>query len=157
MKFPITPKGLEKIKQELVEMKAQRPIIAEEIATARGHGDLSENADYDAAREKSGMLEARIRDYEARIGNAEVIDPSLLKDYSKVVFGVRVKLDEINTGETKIVTILGSSESDTSKGIISYDTPLAKALIGKAIGEVAEIRLPAGLREYEIIDISVAE
>lgn len=155
MKNPITPKGLETLKEDLKKFKSERPIVASEIETARAHGDLSENADYSAAKEKSGILEAKIRDLESLISNAEVIDPNKIKDPKRVVFGVTVKLEEVETGEEKKYSIYGPSESDTSKGWISIDTPLAKALIGKSLGDVVEIRLPNGKKEFEVLDIFV--
>lgn len=153
-KFPITPLGLQLLKKELDDLKSQRPVVANEIEVARGHGDLSENADYHAAKEKSGLLEAKIRDAESKVSTANVIDPDKIKDPQKVVFGVSVKIEDIDTGEAKQITILGNYESDTKKNIISIDTPLARALIGKEASEFVEVKLPGGTKEYEVLEIS---
>lgn len=155
MKHPITPRGHNVLKEQLKAYKIERPVIANEIETARAHGDLSENADYHAAREKSGILEAKIRDVEAKLSTVEVIDPSKLTDLQKVVFGVTVEIEDLDSGEEKTISIYGPSESDTSKGWISIDTPLAKSLIGKEVGDVATMRLPSGVREYEVMKIRV--
>lgn len=156
-KFPITPEGLHALKLELKDLKSRRPLVAAEIEAARAHGDLSENADYHAAKEKSGLLEAKIRDLEAKTSNCEVIDPAKITNPEKVVFGVSVKLEDVNSGEQKVYTILGPVESDTSKGIISIETPVAAALIGKKVGDFVEMRLPGGLKEYEVLEISTSK
>lgn len=155
MKHPITPRGLEKLKVELKSLKSERPAAAHAIELARAHGDISENADYDAAKERSGMLEAKIRDLEGRISNAQIIDPSKLINPEKVVFGVSVKLFEVESGEEKVLSIYGSAESDMTKGWISFETPMARALIGKRAGDIAELRLPGGNKSYEILEIFV--
>ena len=154
MKIPVTPIGLKRLKEQLSAFKAERPVVADQIEEARAHGDLSENADYDAAKEKSGILEAKIRDLEAKISSADTIDPSKISSYEKIVFGACVEYEDMDSGQTKKINILGPAESDTSKGIISIDTPLARALVGKKTGDVVEIRLPAGQREYEILSVS---
>jgi transcription elongation factor GreA len=133
-----------------------RPELARAIEVARGHGDLSENGDYDAAKEKSGMTEAKIRDIEARLAMAEVIDPRKFgSDISRVVFGVSVKIEDVDSGEQRVLSIFGAEESDVEKGWISFEAPLGKALIGKELGDVAKVPLPGGAREYEIIEIFV--
>ena len=156
MKRPMTPRGYEQLRKELQRLKGSRGELAEAIAVARGHGDLSENADYDAAKNASGMNEARIRDLESKLSQAEVIDPSKFKNPQKVVFGVSVTISDLDSGEEKTVSIYGAEESDISKGWISYETPLARALIGKIVGDTATVKLPAGSKEYEVLKIDVA-
>lgn len=136
-------------------MKSMRPELANAIETARGHGDLSENADYDAAKEKSGMVEAKIRDIEGRLSNCEIIDPNKLAEPARVVFGVTVEIEELESGERKRWGIYGGEESDISRGWISFDTPIARALMGKEQGDTVTVRLPAGSKEYEVIEIFV--
>lgn len=155
MKRPMTPRGYNALRAELQKLKAMRPEIARAIEIARGHGDLSENGDYDAAKEKSGMTEAKIRDAEARLAVAEIIDPRKLGQPSKVVFGVSVKIEDLDSGESKVLSIYGAEESDIERGWISYEAPLGKALIGREIGDVAKVQLPGGVREYEIVEIFV--
>ncbi len=156
MKRPMTPRGYATLRAELMRLKALRPEIARMIEVARGHGDLSENGDYDAAKEKSGMTEAKIRDIEARLATAEVIDPLKLGKPSRVVFGSSVKIEDVESGEQKILSIYGAEESDVAKGWISYETPLGKSLIGKEEGDVARVALPGGAREYEVLEIFVS-
>ncbi len=151
----MTPMGLKKVQSELEELKSLRPIIAGEIDAARQLGDLSENADYHAAKEKSGLNEAKIRDLEARLSDYEVVDPLKLSSPEKVVFGVTVDLEDLDSGESKTISIYGDEESDPKNGIISYKTPFAKGLFGKAEGDVATIKLPAGIKEYEILTVRV--
>lgn len=156
MKRPMTPRGYATLRTELMKLKAMRPEIARMIEVARGHGDLSENGDYDAAKEKSGMTEAKIRDIEARLATAEVIDPTKLGKPSRVVFGSSVKIEDLESGEQKVLSIYGAEESDVAKGWISYETPLGKSLIGKEEGDVARVALPGGAREYEVLEIFVS-
>lgn len=156
MKRPMTPRGYATLRAELMRLKALRPEIARMIEVARGHGDLSENGDYDAAKEKSGMTEAKIRDIEARLATAEVIDPLKLGKPGRVVFGSSVKIEDVESGEQKILSIYGAEESDVAKGWISYETPLGKSLIGKEEGDVARVALPGGAREYEVLEIFVS-
>jgi transcription elongation factor GreA len=156
MKRPVTPRGYRRMQDELKELKAQRPELAIAIEKAREHGDLKENADYDAAKNKSGMVEAKIRDLEGRLAESAVIDPLALKSINKVVFGLTVEIEDLANGERKSYSIYGTEESDLNKGWISYETPLAKALIGKEVNDVVTVRLPAGAREYEILDITIA-
>ncbi len=155
MKRPITPRGLEALKTELQKLKASRPELAKAIEVARGHGDLSENADYDAAKEKSGMTEAKIRDIEGKLANAQVIDPLTIKNPQKVVFGVTVKIEDVDSGEARTLSIYGADETDIDRGWISIESPIARSLIGKAIGEIAKVALPNGSREYEVLEILV--
>jgi transcription elongation factor GreA len=156
MKRPMTPRGYATLRAELMRLKAMRPEIARMIEVARGHGDLSENGDYDAAKEKSGMTEAKIRDIEARLATAEVIDPLKLGKPSRVVFGSSVKIEDLESGEQRVLSIYGAEESDVAKGWISYETPLGKSLIGKEEGDVTRVALPGGAREYEVLEIFVS-
>jgi transcription elongation factor GreA len=155
MKRPMTPRGYATLRAELMKLKAMRPELARAIEVARGHGDLSENGDYDAAKEKSGMTEAKIRDIEARLAMAEVIDPRKLGEPSRVVFGASVKIEDIDSGDQRVISIYGAEESDIEKGWISFEAPLGKALIGKEIGDVVKVPLPTGAREYEVVEIFV--
>lgn len=152
----MTPRGYATLRAELMRLKALRPEIARMIEVARGHGDLSENGDYDAAKEKSGMTEAKIRDIEARLATAEVIDPLKLGKPGRVVFGSSVKIEDVESGEQRVLSIYGAEESDVAKGWISYETPLGKSLIGKEEGDVARVALPGGAREYEVLEIFVS-
>ena len=155
MKHPMTPRGYDSLRDELQKLKAQRPELANAIEVARGHGDLSENADYDAAKEKSGMVEAKIRDIESKLSLAEVIDPRKLSNLDRVVFGVSVKIEDVDSGEEKVLSIVGAHESDIARGRISFESPLGKGLIGKRAGDIAVMNLPAGKKEYEIHEIFV--
>ena len=155
MKRPMTPRGYAALRTELMKLKSMRPELARAIEIARGHGDLSENGDYDAAKEKSGMTEAKIRDIEARLAMAEVIDPRKLGEPSRVVFGSSVKIEDVDTGDQRTISIFGAEEPDVEKGWISFEAPLGKALIGKEIGDVVKVPLPAGAREYEVVEIFV--
>lgn len=155
MKRPMTPRGYAALRNELMKLKGMRPELARAIEIARGHGDLSENGDYDAAKEKSGMVEAKIRDIEARLSNAEVIDPRKLGTPNRVVFGVSVKLEDVDSGEQRVISLVGAEESDVEKGWISFEAPLGKGVIGKELGDVARVALPGGAREFEILEIFV--
>jgi len=126
-----------------------RPAASKAIEIARAHGDLSENAEYDAAKEAQGMLEARIKVLENKVATAQVIDIKTLSG-EKVVFGATVELEDVDTGEEKRVTIVGDEEADAAKGLISYASPLARALIGRNLDDIATVKLPAGKKEFEI-------
>ena len=153
-KIPITVAGAEQLKAELHRLKTiERPAVITAIAEARAHGDISENAEYDAAREKQGFIEGRILELEGKLANAQVIDPSLLEDDGRVVFGTTVELMDTATSETATYQIVGEDEADIKLGKISYSSPMAKALIGKFSGDVAEVRAPGGLKEMEIVDV----
>ncbi|MBX7144953.1 MAG: transcription elongation factor GreA [Oligoflexia bacterium] len=156
MKRPMTPRGYDALRAELQKLKAMRPELARAIEIARGHGDLSENGDYDAAKNKSGMVEGKIRDIEAKLAMADVIDPRKLNNPTKVVFGCSVKIEDIDSGDTRQVMIVGSDESDVDRGWISFESPLGKALIGKEIGDVAKAVLPGGAREYEVLEVFIS-
>jgi len=155
MKSPMTPRGYDKLRKELQKLKGMRPELARAIEVARAQGDLSENADYDAAKEKSGLTEAKIRDVEARLAMAEIVDPSRLTEPTRVVFGVTVDIEDVDSGEKKILSIYGSEESDVERGWISFESPLARGLIGKEVGDVAKVPLPSGSKEFEILDVRV--
>jgi transcription elongation factor GreA len=155
MPRPMTPRGHNLLKEELRKLKAQRPENARALETARAHGDLSENADYDAAKNKAGLTEARIRDVESALSQAEIIDPAMISDPQKVLFGASVKIRDAQSEEERTVSIYGTEESDVNRGWISYESPLGRALIGKEVGELVTVRLPAGAREYEVLEIFV--
>jgi transcription elongation factor GreA len=153
-KIPLTVKGSEKLRAELQELKAvQRPAIITAIAEARSHGDLSENAEYAAAKERQGFIEGRIAELEAKLANAQLIDPALLDADGRCVFGATVDLQDMANGEAVTYQIVGDDEADIKEGKISISSPLARALIGKYSGEVAEVQAPGGVREYEILDV----
>ncbi len=155
MKFTMTPRGYRALREDLIRLKAMRPELANAIEVARGHGDLSENADYDAAKEKSAMTESQIRDLEAKISMAEIIDPRKLQFSDRVVFGVTVEILDVDTYERKRITIVGADEANVEKGLISYESPLGRALIGKELGDVAKVKLPAFEKEYSVEDIVI--
>jgi transcription elongation factor GreA len=136
-------------------LKAQRPEIASAIEVARGHGDISENADYDAAKEKSGMVEAKIRDIEARLSFAELTDPRKFGQPERVMFGTTVIIQDIDSRNEKKLSIYGQEEADAGKGWISFESPLARALIGKEEGDFVKAELPGGAKEFEILSITV--
>lgn len=153
MKIPMTPRGYRTLRDELKKLKAMRPELARAIEVARAHGDISENADYDAAKDKSGMVEAKIRDIEAKLAHAQVIDPRSIASHERVVFGLSVKIADIDSGEERELTIVGTDESSVEDGLISFESPLGKSLIGKMHGDTARVNLPGGSREYEVIEI----
>src|SRR5688572_30705416 len=151
-RVPMTPQGHAALKEELARLKAERPKISAEIGTAREHGDLSENAEYHAAREKQGLNEARMRDIEDKLSRAEVIDPSKLGG-DKVKFGARVELEEVQSGSMVTYRIVGPDETEVSAGKISVTSPVAKALINREVGDEVSVRTPGGVRTYEIVSI----
>jgi len=153
-KTPLTVTGAERLKAELHHLKTvERPRVIDAIAEARSHGDLSENAEYDAAKERQSFLEGRIADIEAKLGNAQVIDPSTLDADGRCVFGATVELEDLDSGATVTYQIVGDDEADLREGKISISSPIARALIGKEAGETAEVQAPGGVREYEILDV----
>jgi transcription elongation factor GreA len=153
-KIPVTITGAELLRAELQKLKAvERPAVITAIAEARAQGDLSENAEYDAARERQGFIEGRILELEAKLANAQVIDPKLLDDDGRVVFGATVEMMDTEGGETVTYQIVGEDEADIKVGKISYSSPIAKGLIGKFSGDVAQIRTPGGVKEFEIVDV----
>jgi len=151
-RFPMTPGGATKLKEELARLKDERPKISREIGIAREHGDLSENAEYHAAKERQGMVEARIKDIEDKLARSEIIDPKKLSG-DRVRFGATVTLTNIDTEEEVTYQIVGAEEADIDSGTISISAPLARALIGKEAGDEIKVRLPAGERNYEIVDV----
>lgn len=152
-KFPMTPTGYASMKAQLQKLKnVDRPANSRAIEVARGHGDLSENADYSAAKEEQGLIEAKIRELEAKIAMAEVIDPTKLSG-SRVKFGATVTIEDTDSGETQRYTIVGEHEADIKKGRISIGAPVARALIGKEVGETVTVNNPKGKREYEVTEV----
>ena len=154
-KFPITLIGAELLRNELHKLKSvERHAVIGAIAEARAHGDITENAEYEAARERQGFIEGRIIELEAKLANAQIIDPALLDDDGRVVFGSTVELIDTSAAtETVSYQIVGEDEADIKLGKISYSSPIAKALIGKSEGDVVEVRTPGGLKEFEIGDV----
>jgi transcription elongation factor GreA len=152
-KYPMTVRGAERLKAELHRLKTvERPAVIQAIAEARLHGDLSENADYDAAKERQGFIEGRIADIEARLAHAQVINPADIYDHEgRIVFGATVELADAVTGDTVSYQIVGDDEADIKLGKISVSSPIARALIGKSEGDTAEVQAPAGVREYEVL------
>ena len=153
-KFPITVNGAELLRAELQRLKTvERPSVIAAIAEARSHGDLSENAEYDAAKERQGFIEGRIKEVESKLGNAQIIDPKLLDADGRVVFGATVELEDIEGGKTVTYQIVGDDEADIKVGKVSINSPVARALIGKYEGDVAVVQTPGGVREYEVLDV----
>jgi transcription elongation factor GreA len=151
-KYPMTPVGHEKLKAALKQLvEVDRLANARAIEVARGHGDLSENADYSAAKEEQGMIEARIREYSTKLALAEVIDPTTLSG-ERVKFGATVTISD-EDGEEKTYTIVGDDEADLKHGRISISSPVARALIGRSVGDSAVVQSPKGRREVEVIDV----
>lgn len=153
-KNPITPEGAARLREELGHLKSvERPAVILAIAVAREHGDLKENAEYHAARDKQSFIEGRIKDIENKLALAEVIDPAKLAG-DRVAFGAFVKLSNADTGEEVTYRILGADESDLAKGSISITSPLARSLLGKEVGDEVKVRMPGGERTYEVLEIS---
>jgi transcription elongation factor GreA len=148
----MTPAGAQKLKAELKRLREERPKIAREIEVAREHGDLSENAEYHAAKERQGMIEAMIKDTEDKLSRAEVIDPTKLAG-DLVRFGATVTLTNLDTDEESTYQIVGADEADIDQGTISVSSPLARALIGKRLGDEVTVKLPAGIRNYEVSEV----
>lgn len=153
-KVPITLRGAEQLRAELHRLKTvERPRVVAAIAEARSHGDLSENAEYDAAKERQGFVEGRIAEVEGKLGHAQIIDPKLLDADGRVVFAATVELEDADSGEVVNYQIVGDDEADLKQGKISLNSPVARALIGKYAGDVVEVATPGGKREYEILDV----
>ena len=149
----MTRSGYDKLKEELERLKrVERPAIIKAIAEARAHGDLSENAEYHAARERAGFIEGRISELEAKLANAQIIDPKLVDADGRCVFGATVDVED-ETGEKSTWQIVGEDEADIKKGRIFVSSPIARALIGKESGEVVDVQTPGGKKRYEIIDV----
>ncbi|RYZ04482.1 MAG: transcription elongation factor GreA [Myxococcales bacterium] len=150
---PMTPFGAQKLREELARLKEERPKISREIGVAREHGDLKENAEYHAAKDRQGMVEAQIKDIEDKLARAEVIDPTKLSG-DRVRFGATVSVTNLDTDEDIVYQIVGADEADINEGKISVSAPLARALIGKSVGDEVVVNLPAGKRRYEIAEIA---
>ncbi|MBP5998199.1 MAG: transcription elongation factor GreA [Azonexus sp.] len=153
-KVPLTVTGAEKLRAELHRLKTiERPSVIAAIAEARSHGDLSENAEYDAAKERQGFVEGRIQEVEGKLSNAQIIDPKLLDADGRCVFGATVDIEDQDSGDAVTYQIVGEDEADIKNGKLSVASPMARALIGKYAGDIAQVQAPGGIREYEIIDV----
>ena len=153
--IPLTKRGAEKLKEELQRLKTKdRPAVIAAIAEARSHGDLSENAEYDAAKDRQGFIEGRIKEVEGKLAAAQIIDPSALDAGGKVVFGATVELEDEDSGDQVTYQIVGEDEADLKLGLINISSPIARALIGKEEGDTAEVQAPGGIRRYEIVGVS---
>jgi transcription elongation factor GreA len=153
-KFPMTVEGAERLRAELHRLKTvERPAVIQALADARSHGDLSENADYDAAKERQGFIEGRIADVERKLANAQVIDPTTIEADGRVVFGATVEIEELDSGERNRYQIVGDDEADIKAGKISVSSPIARALIGRIEGDTTEVQAPGGVRAYEIVTV----
>ena len=152
--IPLTKRGAELLKDELQRLKSvERHAVIQAIAEARAQGDLSENAEYDAAKDKQGFIEGRILELEGKLAAAQVIDPSAVDAGGRVVFGATVDLEEESSGVEVTYQIVGDDEADLKKGLISISSPIARALIGKEAGDVAEVQAPGGIKHYEIVEV----
>jgi len=153
-KVPLTVAGAEKLRLELHRLKTvERPSVIAAIAEARSHGDLSENAEYDAAKERQGFVEGRIQEVEGKLSNAQIIDPTLLDADGRCVFGATIEIEDQDSGDSVTYQIVGEDEADIKLGKLSVASPMARALIGKYVGDIAQVQAPGGIREYEIIDV----
>ncbi|MFA7437556.1 transcription elongation factor GreA [Castellaniella sp.] len=153
--IPLTARGAERLQAELQRLKTvERPDVINAIAEARAQGDLSENAEYDAARERQGFIEGRIKELEGALSNAQIIHPAELDADGRVVFGATVEIEDLESGQRLVYQIVGDMEADIRANRISVSSPVARALIGKSAGDVVEVRAPAGVREYEIRAVS---
>lgn len=154
-KIPLTVKGAEMMRQELHRLKTiERPSVITAIAEARAQGDLSENAEYDAAKEKQSFIEGRIADLEGKLSSAQIINPAELDADGRVVFGATVELEDLETGATVTYQIVGDDEADIKHAKISISSPIARALIGKSVGDTADVQAPGGVRQYEVLDVN---
>jgi len=152
--IPLTKRGAEMLKDELHRLKhVERPAVVNAIAEARAQGDLSENAEYDAAKDKQGFIEGRIMEIEGKLAAAQIIDPSSLDAGGRVVFGATVELEDEDSGETVTYQIVGEDEADIKQGLLSINSPIARALIGKEAGDVATFQAPGGTRNYEVMSV----
>ncbi len=153
-KTPLTVAGAEKLRAELHRLKTvERPNVIAAIAEARSHGDRSENAENEAAKDRQGFIEGRIMEVESKLANAQIIDPTLLDADGRCVFGATVELEDLESGQVVTYQIVGDDEADIKENKISSSSPIARALIGKYAGDIAEVQAPGGVREYEILDV----
>jgi len=153
-KIPLTVNGVEQLRLELHRLKTvERPSVITAIAEARAQGDLSENAEYEAAKERQSFIEGRIVELEAKLSNAQIINPALLDADGRCVFGATIDLEDMGSGEVVTYQIVGEDEADIKEGKISISSPIARALIGKYAGDIAEVHAPGGVREYEVLDV----
>lgn len=153
-KVPLTVNGADRLRAELHQLKTvERPSVIAAIAEARSHGDLSENAEYDAAKERQGFVEGRIQEVEGKLSHAQIIDPKLLDADGRCVFGATLDLEDQDSGARVTYQIVGEDEADIKAGKISINSPIARALIGKFAGDIAQVQAPGGLREYEVLDV----
>jgi transcription elongation factor GreA len=151
--YPMTINGAKQLENELIRLKEiERPGVIQAISEARSHGDLSENAEYDAAKEKQGFIEGRIAEIETKLSLANIIDPTKVENNGRIIFGLKVELFDLETEKSVCYQIVGDDEADLSLGKISVNSPVARSLIGKEIGQVVEINVPNGIKEYEILD-----
>ncbi len=152
--IPITKRGAELLKEELIRLKTkERPAVINAISEARAQGDLSENAEYDAAKERQSFVEGRIADLEGKLGAAQIIDPALLEADGRIVFAATVHLEDLESGEKVTYQIVGLDEADLKESKVSITSPIARALIGKHAGDIVEVQAPSGIREYEVLDV----
>jgi transcription elongation factor GreA len=151
---PITKRGAEILKEELIRLKTkERPAVINAISEARAQGDLSENAEYDAAKERQSFIEGRIADLEGKLGAAQIIDPVLLDADGRIVFASTVHLEDLESGDKVTYQIVGVDEADLKESKVSITSPIARALIGKYAGDIVEVQAPSGVREYEVLDV----
>jgi transcription elongation factor GreA len=151
---PITKHGAERLKEELQKLKTKdRPAVINAIAEARAQGDLSENAEYDAAKERQSFIEGRIAELEGKLGAAQIIDPATLDAEGRIVFASTVNLEDLESGQKVTYQIVGEDEADLKEQKVSITSPIARALIGKYAGDVVEVNAPSGIREYEVLDV----
>ncbi len=152
--IPLTVVGAEKLRQELHDLKTvQRPSVINAISEARAQGDLSENAEYEAAKERQAFVEGRIQELEGKLGSAQIIDPRAIAADGRCVFASTVVLEDVDSGETVTYQIVGEDEADIREGKVSINSPIARALIGKYSGDIAEVQAPGGVREYEVVEV----
>lgn len=152
--IPITKRGAEKLKEELHRLKTiERPAVINAISEARAQGDLSENAEYEAAKDRQGFIEGRIQEVEGKLSAAQIIDPAGLDAGGKVVFGATVELEDEDSGERVTYQIVGEDEADLKLGLINISSPISRALIGKEEGDTAEVQAPGGVRHYEVVAV----
>ena len=154
-RVPMTPQGFKKLTEELRRLKTvERQEVIKLIEYARSLGDLSENAEYETAKQRQSFVEGRIQELESKIGRAEIIDPAELRDKNRVTFGLKVKLENLDTGETVTYQLVGPDESEPDRGLISITSPIGKALIGKQVDDDVQVQAPGGMREFVVLEIS---